>query len=67
MIEGLEAPLRDVVELVRRRPQLPVSYMALLLEQERAALEVRLDVVVGLGLLRAERACCGYESRYTVA
>lgn len=59
-------PLRDLVELVARRPLLPPKYMALLLKQDPAALQVRLDVATGLRWLSAERACCGRENRYTI-
>lgn len=63
MIDG---PLRDVLELVARRPELPPRYMALLLKQDPGELQVRLDVLTGLGFLNAERACCGRENRYSV-
>ncbi len=59
-------PLRDALELVARRPSLPPSYMALVLKQDAGELRVRLDVLVGLGLLSAEVACCGREQRYRV-
>lgn len=62
----LEPPLSAALELVARRPMLPLEYMARLLQQDRDELRVRLDVAARLGWLTAEKVCCGREDRYSV-
>ncbi len=62
----LDGALRDVLELVERRPLLPPAHMALMLKQDTGELQVRLTAATRLGWLTAERACCGREWRYSV-
>lgn len=65
-MSALPDPLHAALSLVARRPLLPLAHMALMLKQEHAELQIRLDAARRLGWLSTERACCGRENRYAV-
>lgn len=61
-----DGPLRDAMTLVARQPQLPLTYMALLLRQDHDELLLRLHAAAAVGWLAEHRACCGQQARFSL-
>lgn len=63
MIEG---EFIEVLQLVGRKPKVPVSYLATISGQKESELIIRLEVASKLCWLQEHPLCCGMQSVYSL-
>ncbi len=59
-------PLMALLAFIDRRPLLPPSYIARVLDQSAAELQIRLDVCRRMGWLTVQQSCCGRGECYAL-
>lgn len=62
----MNEPLRQALDLVARRPRLPLPYMAILLKHDPVELELRLLAAANVGWVVEYPGCCQQQSQFEV-